>query len=237
MSELGRARAVLFDVGGPLDTELKFEQLIDRDICAALRAAGVEVSAGQYAAANRAAVAAFAPNAYQAIIWRLTRGDRERAIAVYAAVAAGAEQRQRERGGIEARSGIAGLLGWLRGRGLLLGLAANQPATALDQLDAAGLGGYFDYSGLSSTHGLRKPDPRLFLHACDALALPPAACIMVGDRTDNDIAPARMLGMRTVLLRCGRHRRQQPRSWEETADAETATVAGLRAAVETLLSP
>ena len=43
---------------------------------------------------------------------------------------------------------------------------------------------------------------------------------MVGDRIDNDIVPANLLGMKTVLLRTGRHQDQQPRSWDELPDAE-----------------
>ena len=40
---------------------------------------------------------------------------------------------------------------------------------------------------------------------------------MVGDRIDNDIAPATTLGMRTVLFRTGRHAAQQPRSTDAGA--------------------
>jgi FMN phosphatase YigB (HAD superfamily) len=58
---------------------------------------------------------------------------------------------------------------------------------------------------------------------------------MVGDRIDNDIAPARVLGMRTVLFRTGRHIAQQPRCADEAPDAEVVDVAGLRRALEVLL--
>jgi len=228
-------RAVLFDVGGPLDTEVRYERLIDRDIRAAFTAAGATVTPQRYAAANRWAVASFAPNAYQAIIWRLAGADLALAERVYAAVAAGAEQRHRLRGGFELRPGIAALLARLRDRGVALGLAANQPASALARLDAAGLGGYFSYRGVFGTHGYQKPDVRLFLHACAALDVAPAACVMVGDRIDNDIAPARALGMRTILFRSGRHARQQPRSWAEVPDAEARTVVELDAALARLL--
>ena len=49
---------------------------------------------------------------------------------------------------------------------------------------------------------------------------------MVGDRIDNDIAPARVLGIHAVLFRTGRHRAQEPRTWEEIPDAEVHDVAG-----------
>ncbi len=58
---------------------------------------------------------------------------------------------------------------------------------------------------------------------------------MVGDRIDNDIAPAITLGMRTVLFRTGRHAAQQPRSADEVPDAEVRDVAGLKVALELLV--
>ena len=59
---------------------------------------------------------------------------------------------------------------------------------------------------------------------------------MVGDRIDNDVAPARTLGMRTVLFRTGRHAAQQPRSADEVPDAEVRNVAGLRVVLAHLLN-
>jgi ribonucleotide monophosphatase NagD (HAD superfamily) len=60
---------------------------------------------------------------------------------------------------------------------------------------------------------------------------------MVGDRIDYDVVPAKLLGMRTVLLRTGRHRDQQPRSWDEMPDAEVQDAPGILRAVLSLLGP
>ena len=223
--------AVLFDVGGPLDTEVIHERLTDAHIREALAAEGVTVGDAEYAAANRWAVDSFAWNTYQAIIWLLTGGDAERSRRAFAAVAGRSEERVATRGGLELRAGIPELLAELAARGLRLGLAANQPASVIARLDRAGIGRYFDHREVSAIHGYRKPDVRLFLRACEALGMEPAGCVMVGDRIDNDIAPARLLGMRTVLFRTGRHIDQQPRSWDEVPDAEVSDVGGLRAAL------
>jgi putative hydrolase of the HAD superfamily len=135
----------------------------------------------------------------------------------------------------ELRDGIGDVLAWLHGRGLRLGLAANQPHATLDVLDAHGIGQYFHHREVSGTHGFRKPDVRLFLRCCEDLGVEPEQCIMVGDRIDNDIAPAITLGMRTVLFRTGRHAAQQPRSADEVPDAEVRDVPELRRALEALL--
>ncbi len=60
-------RAVLFDVGGPIDTEMLRERVIDAHIRAAVEHEGITVTDADYAAASDWAVASFAPNAYSTI--------------------------------------------------------------------------------------------------------------------------------------------------------------------------
>ena len=48
-----------------------------------------------------------------------------------------------------------------------------------------------------------KPDPELFRRALTRAGCAPAEAVMIGDRTDNDVAPATSLGMQTVLIRQG----------------------------------
>lgn len=49
-----------------------------------------------------------------------------------------------------------------------------------------------------------KPFPLLFKMGLERLGVEAADCIMVGDRPDTDIAGAKAVGMRTVLVRTGR---------------------------------
>ncbi|MDQ6669410.1 MAG: HAD family hydrolase [Chloroflexota bacterium] len=222
-------RAILFDIGGPINTEVKLERQLDADIRAELTAEGFAVDDAAYDRACRFAVDSFSPNAYQAIIWHLTNRRDPPARQVYDVV----WRRARTRMAFELREGIPQLLAHLRARGLRLGLAANQSAAVIGQLDSAGIGHYFQHREVSGMHGFQKPDPRLFLRACDDLGVELPECVMVGDRIDNDIGPAGRLGMRTVLFRTGRHISQLPRSWEEIPDAEVHGVYELR---QTLLS-
>jgi putative hydrolase of the HAD superfamily len=51
--------------------------------------------------------------------------------------------------------------------------------------------------------GVSKPDPTLFRLAAEALArgnILPDDCVLVGNSMDNDIAPGRHIGFRTVLF-------------------------------------
>jgi len=212
-------RAVLFDVGGPIDTEVRAEAIIDREIMKACLEAGLRVSDADVTAASDWAVSVFATDTYKAMIWRLCKGDPRRAEQIYTrAHDQWAFARRRERGGLQLREGIPDVLTSLRKAGFKLGLAANQPAAVLQDLDRLEIGQYFDHRQVSGHHGFRKPDVRLFLAACEALGVGPAECVMVGDRIDNDIVPAKLLGMSTVLMRTGRHIGQEPRSVDEIPD-------------------
>jgi HAD superfamily hydrolase (TIGR01549 family) len=231
-----RFKAVLFDVGGPIDLEIEHERLVNADIRAALAGEGIVVSDEGYAAAERAAVESFAPNAYMAITWRLADGDAARATRAYAYVSERSALRYQARGGLELRPGIDRVINRVSASGLKLGLAANQPLRVLAELDRHGVGRFFSHRELTAHHGYAKPDVRLFLRACEDLGVQPADCIMVGDRIDNDIYPAKLLGMAAVLFRTGRHIAQQPRSWLEMPDAEVSNVDELQRALDELIA-
>lgn len=220
--------AVLFDVGGPLDMEFAWEIAVDSAIVAAFLPLGVVLHEADLADASARAVSAFAPDAYAAMILDLCGGDT--------ATASRVERRVRDMlDGLDVfqlRPGMAELLARLDARGLRLGIVANQPTSALARLERAGIAGHFRHVGLSGTTGLRKPAPRIFLAAAEALGVPPRRCIMIGDRIDNDVAPAKALGMRTIRFRTGRHARQQPRTAAETPDVEVVDTLELAEAIE-----
>jgi HAD superfamily hydrolase (TIGR01509 family) len=108
----------------------------------------------------------------------------------------------------------------LRAAGFRLGILANQPASALADLDRAGIATLCDGVWLSAAVGLAKPDPAFFRLALDAWSLVPGRVAYVGDRPDNDVAPAKALGLATVRLRRGPHADQFPRTAAERADVE-----------------
>jgi putative hydrolase of the HAD superfamily len=224
-------RAVIFDVGGPLDLETAFEAAIDADIRDGLRREGFDFTDADWDSANRNAILTCAPSVYRSVIWALTRGDLEASQRIYEWM----EDRAHTRDLFELRPGIAEVLEALKARGLILGLCANQPAAVIERLNRTGIGHYFANDGISGVLGYRKPDVRLFVRVCEDLKVEPAECIMVGDRIDNDVVPAKLLGMRTVLIRTGRHAAQQPRSWDEIPGFEVTDAAGIQMAVEKLL--
>ena len=95
--------------------------------------------------------------------------------------------------------GIAAVIEKLRGS-YRLGIIANQPGLALDELEKHDLKHLFDHIIISDLVGYHKPDVRIFEEAMRRTGADPKNSIMVGDRIDNDIRPAKTLGMKTVWL-------------------------------------
>lgn len=94
----------------------------------------------------------------------------------------------------------------MRAQGLTLIIAGNQPSRAGTALKAMNLG--VEGIGISDDWGVSKPDPAFFERtlALVETARPgasPDEVLYVGDRTDNDVLPARDAGMRAALLRRG----------------------------------
>jgi FMN phosphatase YigB (HAD superfamily) len=101
----------------------------------------------------------------------------------------------------------AATLHWLKDRPSLLGIASNAQAYTLRELEQAlathALGINLFESHLcfwSFEHGFSKPDPHVFQILTARLAvlgISPREILMVGDRRDNDIEPAKAQGWRT----------------------------------------
>lgn len=91
----------------------------------------------------------------------------------------------------------------LKERGYRLGIIANQVTGTAQRLDAWGLLDFFDVVAASAELGVAKPDKLIFEKALELAGCQPCNSVMVGDRLDNDIRPAKALGMKTVWIRKG----------------------------------
>ncbi|KQY84283.1 hypothetical protein ASD24_11015 [Paenibacillus sp. Root52] len=81
-----------------------------------------------------------------------------------------------------------------------IGIIANQSPGTEERLERYGLRKYVNVLACSAEEGVSKPDRELY-----AVALKQAGCkaeeaVMIGDRIDNDIVPAKKLGMRTIRI-------------------------------------
>jgi putative hydrolase of the HAD superfamily len=114
---------------------------------------------------------------------------------------------------------------------LKVGIAGQYGGDLLALLEKHGLLEYFRYRFTQDDFDITKPDPRYLEQIASRCGVEPGECIMVGDRIDNDVIPARQLGMKTVLVRVGLHRNQEPRIPSEEPDVELQGIAGLGRAV------
>ena len=112
-------------------------------------------------------------------------------------------------------------------RGFKLGVIANQTFGTPQRLENWGLLKYFDLVAASAELGFSKPDPAIFRWALAQAGCPARNAVMVGDRLDNDIAPAGRLGMRTVRLLRGLGAYYEPKCAEEHPDHTIRTLAEL----------
>lgn len=121
--------------------------------------------------------------------------------------------------------GAAEALQKLHDAGLRVGVLANQPPSAADDLERCGLTELLDGIWLSDVVGLMKPDPAFFQLALDAWGMPPPRVAYVGDRPDNDVEPVKKLGMHTVRLMLGPHADQPALNDDQRADFEADSLA------------
>ena len=84
-----------------------------------------------------------------------------------------------------------------------LGIIANQEVGTQERIDNWGIGKFFDVVISSAEAGCAKPDSKIFSMALDKAGCRPEDAIMIGDRLDNDIIPAKKMGMKTVWVRQG----------------------------------
>ena len=87
----------------------------------------------------------------------------------------------------------------IRAHGLKAGALTNNWAEEGSEEGTRALRPHFDVFVESSVLGLRKPDPRIYEHACDVLGVPPERSVFLDDIGRN-LKTARRLGMTTIKV-------------------------------------
>ena len=115
----------------------------------------------------------------------------------------------------------------LKRRGYKLGVIANQNHGAELRLKNWNLLHFFEVIAASSELGMAKPDSAFFEWALKQADCCPQNAVMVGDRMDNDIAPANRLGMHSVRLKRGLGAYHEPQSDDEVPEYTISMLAEL----------
>ena len=116
-----------------------------------------------------------------------------------------------------------------------LGVIANQHPPIVDALRDYGLQPFFGVVAIDEILGFSKPDTRIFQWAFEQAGCVADEAIMVGDRPDNDVAPAKALGMGTIRFKRGElYVYYDPLNDGERADLVVTDIARLAPAVRKL---
>ncbi len=108
-----------------------------------------------------------------------------------------------------------------------IGVIANQSLGTENRLKEFGILQYIDLIIASAEEGVAKPDKRIFEIALNRANCKPQHAVMVGDRIDNDIIPAKELGMKTVRIKQGFGKYWKITSEREQADYEVDNLSEL----------
>jgi putative hydrolase of the HAD superfamily len=99
------------------------------------------------------------------------------------------------------RVGAIETLTELRARGFPLALISMCAPDTPPMWHASPFAGLVDVEVFSSEVGLRKPDPAIYLSACERLGVDPAECLYCGDGAYRELTGASEIGMTAVEIR------------------------------------
>jgi putative hydrolase of the HAD superfamily len=218
---------VLLDAGGVILDESEHER-VRIDIATRVLQ---RVVPGYAEAALRAdldeAIAVFCPRILAFVIWKRVKPDRALFERLYDEFRA---EWARRRPGLTLMAGFKQEIAMISPK-FKVGIAGQYGGEIVGLLEQEGILHHFAYRFTQDDFDITKPDPRYLEEIARACGVKPAECIMVGDRIDNDIIPAKQVGMRTVLIRWGLHRKQAPRIPDEVPDEVLAGITGLAGAI------
>jgi putative hydrolase of the HAD superfamily len=95
-------------------------------------------------------------------------------------------------------AGTLQTLAELQSTGWRIGLVSNITSETQLQWPASPLPPYFETTAFSAEVGAAKPEPEIYLAACNALGVSPTDCVYLGDGCDNELPGAAALGMYAI---------------------------------------
>ena len=213
-------RWLFFDLGYTLINEDaaadgRLAQLSD-----ALASRGIDAPPDALRSALEDAAARFDPNPFRSVVGAFTADES----VIRFARESGRYPKELEAPYPQARALVERLAARYR-----LGIIANQPPGTAERLAGYGLADYFAVCVSSGDAGVSKPDAAIFRLALSQAGCAASEAVMIGDRLDNDIRPAKALGFQTLRVLQGPGRLQTPRDAAETPDATAADLDGVAA--------
>lgn len=108
-----------------------------------------------------------------------------------------------------------------------LGIIANQSEGLQDRLKEFKINNFFTTVISSWDYKCTKPDKHIFEIALTEAGCKPQNAVMIGDRLDNDIYPAKLVGMKTIWIKQGFGGMQKPLNEKYKPDYEIKSLSEL----------
>ena len=99
------------------------------------------------------------------------------------------------------RPGATETIAQLKALGYKTGLISDCPEEVAILWQDTPLAPLIDVPIFSCSVGLKKPDPRIYLLACERLGVLPEQCIYIGDGGSRELSGASQVGMRAMRIR------------------------------------
>lgn len=211
---------IFLDLGWTLVDETRAHRARLKGVCERLAGSGRRYSVDELMALCEQAATDFAPSPFGGMLARLDlTGEQRRDVA--SAV-------HYDKNHEVLYPGVPEILETLS-RKFKLGVIANQSEGTEARLESWGIRDHFSLVLASAEFGLSKPDPRIFGGAISRAGCAPEGVLMVGDRLDNDVGPARSQGCLTMRVLQGFSRYQTPRRANEIPDLTISSIRELPA--------
>ncbi len=210
---------IFLDLGWTLVDETRAHRARLKGVCERVRGFGMDHSVDELMELCEQAATNFAPSPFRAMLARLDLTEEQRR------AVAGAVRYAKELEGLY--PGVPETLEILS-RKFRLGVIANQSEGTEKRLSDWGIRDRFSVVLASAELGISKPDPRVFGAAISRAGCAPDGILMVGDRLDNDIGPAKSHGCLTMRVLQGFSRFQTPRRAAEIPDVTISSVRELQ---------
>jgi putative hydrolase of the HAD superfamily len=191
---------VFFDLGQTLIDEWDFIRNLDERFLALLNGFGAKIDRRNYLAVRNSVIRdrRIGHGSVMELIVELGKLLAPEGYAEVIARRLEPELRKERINSFKFSSDARPMLEKLNKMGTETGLIANQSADISEILQKSGVDQFFKVKVISSSVGLSKPDHRIFQLALDGAARTAKDCVMVGDRLDTDICPAKSIGMLTI---------------------------------------
>lgn len=200
-------KAILFDIDDTLYSTRDFAARARRNALEAMRRLGLRIPMDKLTSELEEVVREFGSNYglhYNLLLRRIppvAYRDVNPGILVAAAVAAYHDTKERW---LVPHKDAVTLLKALCRTSLVRGVISDGlEVKQAEKILRLGLYPYFTPAAIfiSEQIGISKPNPKIYLRACQGLSIPPEQVLYVGNSMAQDIRPARRAGMRTVFIR------------------------------------